>query len=252
MIEACLNGSRPPSEHPALPRTADDLAREAVSAVATGAACVHIHPKNHLGQDSLEPDVVAAAVQTVRRAVPSSSLSVTTGEWAATSPSGRLALIRRWRILPDRATVNWHEPGAEELAACLLERGVSVEVGLTSEEAAQRFVLSQIAPRCSRVLIEIGQQPPPDAISLADRIVSIVTPAARPLLLHGEGDCAWPVLRHAIDLGLSTRIGFEDVLSLPDGSAAESNADLVRAAVALAAVESSPSQGSDATPTSLG
>ncbi len=45
-----------------------------------------------------------------------------------------------------------------------------------------------------------------------------------PVLLHGEGTSAWPALLLAGRLGLSTRIGLEDVLVLPDGAQAADNA----------------------------
>lgn len=54
-----------------------------------------------------------------------------------------------------------------------------------------------------------------------------------PMLLHGEGSSTWPALRCAGAWGLATRIGLEDVLTLPDGSSAPDNAALVRAAWAL-------------------
>jgi uncharacterized protein (DUF849 family) len=54
-----------------------------------------------------------------------------------------------------------------------------------------------------------------------------------PLLLHGLGSSAWPALRAAGRLGLDTRVGLEDVLTLPDGSPARDNADLVAAALGL-------------------
>ncbi len=53
------------------------------------------------------------------------------------------------------------------------------------------------------------------------------------MLLHGEDGGAWPVLRLAGGLGLDTRVGLEDVLVLPDGSAAASNAQLVSCARAF-------------------
>jgi hypothetical protein len=37
------------------------------------------------------------------------------------------------------------------------------------------------------------------------------------VLLHGEEGGAWPVLEYAMGLNIDTRIGFEDVLVLPDG-----------------------------------
>ena len=54
-----------------------------------------------------------------------------------------------------------------------------------------------------------------------------------PLLLHGLDATAWPMLRLAAAEGVSTRIGFEDTLAMPDGTPAPSNAPLVEAARAL-------------------
>jgi uncharacterized protein (DUF849 family) len=53
-------------------------------------------------------------------------------------------------------------------------------------------------------------------------------------LLHGRGDTSWPLLVDAVKRGLQARIGFEDTLVLPDGSAAGSNRDLVAVAIRLA------------------
>ncbi|WP_338056971.1 3-keto-5-aminohexanoate cleavage protein [Streptomyces sp. ZAF1911] len=52
-----------------------------------------------------------------------------------------------------------------------------------------------------------------------------------PVLLFGRGPTAWPVLRLAARYGTGARIGVGDVLHLPDGRAARSNAELVAAAV---------------------
>jgi uncharacterized protein (DUF849 family) len=75
----------------------------------------------------------------------------------------------------------------------------------------------------------------------ADDLLQLVRQAPRvkahevPVLLHGEGTSAWPALLLAGRLGLSTRIGLEDVLVLPSGAAAADNAALVRAARQLLA-----------------
>ena len=50
------------------------------------------------------------------------------------------------------------------------------------------------------------------------------------VLLHGEGASTWPALQLAGRLASATRIGLEDVLTLPSGSVAADNATLVRAA----------------------
>lgn len=51
-----------------------------------------------------------------------------------------------------------------------------------------------------------------------------------PVLLHGEGRSAWPVLEEAVHRGMDVRIGLEDVVWLPDGGLAADNAELVAAA----------------------
>jgi hypothetical protein len=49
-------------------------------------------------------------------------------------PSERVAAIEAWTTLA-AASVNWHEDGADEVAAVLCGRGVGVEAGLRHAEA---------------------------------------------------------------------------------------------------------------------
>ena len=72
-LKACINGARTPDQHPNLPVTPDQLAEAAVAAHRAGAKAVHMHPKTADGVDSLQPQVVAAAVDAVRHAVPGSA-----------------------------------------------------------------------------------------------------------------------------------------------------------------------------------
>jgi uncharacterized protein (DUF849 family) len=229
MLQVCLNGARTRAEFAALPVSPAELAAEAAAAVAAGAANIHLHPKTADCADSLAPDVVAAAVAAVRAAVPSVPVGVTTGAWATPDPARRVALVRAWTVLPDHASVNWHEDGAEDVAAALLSRGIGVEAGIFSGTgAAGRFRASALAPRVLRVLAEVTDTDPATAAGTATALLAALGPG--PVLLHGEDGGAWPVLAHARALGLDTRIGLEDVLTLPDGTAPAGNADLVRAA----------------------
>lgn len=52
---------------------------------------------------------------------------------------------------------------------------------------------------------------------------------------HGDGMASWAVNAHALARGHGVRTGLEDTVVLPDGRVAADNAELVRAAVALAA-----------------
>lgn len=231
-LKACVNGARTPDEHPALPMTPQQVAAETVAAHAAGARAVHLHPKNADGADSLRPSDVEAAVAAVRQAAPGLPLGVTTGFWALPDAAQRLRAIESWSVLPDFASVNWHEPGAAELAELLLSRGVGVEAGIFHAEAAESWAASAVAPHCLRVMVELGAD---GDVATADEILAVVAAAGSPAptLLHGLDDSCWPLLQHAGARGLQARIGMEDTLALPDGSRADGNAALVSAAVGL-------------------
>ena len=65
------------------------------------------------------------------------------------------------------------------------------------------------------------------------RAIAELIPAGVAQLWHGYGECTWEVLAAAAAAGHDVRVGLEDVLVLPDGSVAASNAELVAAAVEL-------------------
>lgn len=231
-VKACINGARTPAAHPGLPVTPQQLADAAVAAHGAGAKAVHLHPKTADGVDSLAPDTVAAAVTAVRHALPGLPLGVTTGFWALPDPQKRLDAVASWTVLPDFASVNWHEPGSVELAQLLLGRGIGVEIGIFHAEAADSWARSEVAPHCLRVMIELGPDGDTEtADDLLARIRSAGSPA--PILLHGLDDSCWPLLAHAGVRGLQTRIGLEDTVLLPDGSTAPGNAELVAAATEI-------------------
>ena len=160
---------------------------------------------------------------------------MTTGAWALPDPRDRVAAIDEWRLLPDFASVNWHEAGADDVAAALLRRGVGVEAGLWHDEAVAAWGRSPLRQRCLRILLELPDGlDPVGAVEMADRLhraVRDLSGDALPILLHGEGSSCWPVLRHAAALGMPTRIGLEDTLELPDGSPARGNVELVHRAI---------------------
>ena len=52
-----------------------------------------------------------------------------------------------------------------------------------------------------------------------------------PRQLHGFDACKWVMHAEALRLGLDQRIGFEDGGFLPDGRKAQSNVELIAAAV---------------------
>ncbi|MET0467300.1 MAG: 3-keto-5-aminohexanoate cleavage protein [Aeromicrobium sp.] len=237
LIQACIKGARPPAAHPALPVTPVEIASDIAAVLRAGADGVHLHPKDGIGLDTLDPDAVDAVITAVRFVLPSAPIGVTTGAWAMPDPAARVAAIGRWSVLPDLASVNWHESGSEAVTAALLERHIGVEAGLWSVDDVQEWAVSPLRDHATRVLIELPEGiGDGEVVMLAQEMIDGVRAVAPrvPVLLHGESHSAWPALRHALRLGLETRIGLEDTLRLPDGSLAPDNAALVRAARALA------------------
>ncbi|MFD0553718.1 3-keto-5-aminohexanoate cleavage protein [Streptomyces rectiviolaceus] len=233
MMQVC-GTARGAGDGALIPLSPGAMAESVMEAVAAGARDVHVHPKSPCGQDTLAPRAVAATMESVR-SVTTVPVGVTTGAWAEPDPAQRVAHIRAWTVLPDHASVNWHEPGAEAVAEALLDRGVGVEAGIWSgTDGAERFTASALGPRVLRVLAEVTDPDPATARDSARALLTVVGQAhGRPVLLHGEEGGTWPVLRLAGRLGLATRIGYEDTLVLPDGERAMSNAQLVSVALSV-------------------
>ncbi|MFE9192415.1 3-keto-5-aminohexanoate cleavage protein [Micromonospora sp. NPDC007208] len=233
MLKACLNGGRGRQAHPAVPLTAAELAADAARCAALGVAAVHVHPRDETGAESLRPAVVAAALSAIRTARPGLPVGVSTGAWISPDPAARVAAVRAWSVLPDFASVNAHEAGAEAVAAALHERGVLVEAGLWTLDAVAAYRRWRVS--AGRVLVECMAEDVAVALADASRIIAALPGDAPSVLLHAEGPATWPVLAEAVRRGLDTRIGLEDTLALPDGSPAADNAALVAAAVAVGA-----------------
>lgn len=214
--------------------TAVDLARDAAAVALVGADAVHLHVKDDSGADILDAGPLAKVLAAVRAAVPGMPVGVTTGAWAQPDVQVRVAAVRSWTVLPDFASVNWHEDGADDVAAVLLDAGIGVEAGLWDSDGVDAWLRSVHRDRCLRVLVELPDGPDPAlALAQADALLARIrtglgTVTGPPLLLHGEDRTAWALLRHAAGLGMSTRIGLEDVLVLPDGTAAPDNRALLR------------------------
>ena len=230
-LQAAINGARRSSEHPAVPLQPDRLAADAQACVAAGAGAVHFHVRAPDGRESLAAADLSRAVSAVRAGCRSTPIGLSTGAWIEPDPDRRLALIRRWQLLPDFASVNFHEPGAADIAEELLELGVGVEAGLNGPASAEALARSGLEDRCLRVLLEPEEQERSAALETVAAIERILgQPARTPRLLHGTDATAWPLLQEAARRGAETRIGLEDTLRLPDGTVARDNLELIRAA----------------------
>ncbi|MFD8632981.1 3-keto-5-aminohexanoate cleavage protein [Streptomyces sp. NPDC059656] len=235
VLLASVNGARSASDGPAVPMSPADLADSALAAVAAGAGEVLVHPRTPCGRESLSPRVVGPLLEELRGAGVGVPLVVPAGVGAEPGAVERLERVRSWTVLPDRAVVRFAEPGARELADALLSRGVAVDAvvplggaaGPTDPDPMARFLAWPVRePGRVRLVAELPSADPSLVAGLRG-----LPPVA--VVLFGRQAAAWPVLRLAGRCGTGARTGVGDVLHLPDGRPARSNAELVAAARAV-------------------
>ena len=232
LLQAALNGDR---DHPAVPRTPEELAAEARAAVDAGARVVHLHPYDASGRQTLEAEPCGAAIRAVRAVCPGIPISLSTSAEIEPDPARRRWLVAAWTELPELVTANQGEEGIVDLCALLVERGIGIEAGLLSLDDAHAFVASGIAGRCVRAMVEPLGEDPDAAVAEAEAIENVLVSAGIGLeqVHHGDGIASWAVNRRGAALGHGIRTGLEDTPVLPDGTPASGNGELVAAAAAI-------------------
>jgi uncharacterized protein (DUF849 family) len=188
-----------------MPITAAELAADARACVEAGAGAIHMHPRNHWGEETLDPEAIDAAVREVRAAcgVP---VGVSTGAWIEPDHELKLRYIRAWTE-PDYASVNVSEDGWQDVVRALKGNGIGAEAGVWSVEDAKALKESGLANDLTRILIEPVEADPAGAVAL---VAAIKAELRGPFLQHGDGDATWVLIEDAIHHGLDTRVGLED------------------------------------------
>jgi len=152
LLQATLNGALSKDDHPAVPVTAQELARDAATCLAAGAGGLHIHPRDEDGSESLTAEVVDSVVAAVRSAAPA-PIGVSTGNWIEPDFERRISMIERWQE-PDFASVNLSEEGAAAVMKALLVAGIGVEAGIWTVEDVERLEATGLGHKVMRVMVE--------------------------------------------------------------------------------------------------
>ena len=226
-VKACLNGGRTRTEHPAVPLTAAELAADAIAVRRAGAFAVHLHPRDDRGEQTLSARACDAAVAAIREAAPGLPVGLSTAEAIDRDPFARAAAVRAWRRPPDFISVNISELGWQGIMRAAVHAGIGIEAGLATMADAQELARSPFVHQVVRALVEV------DGGAEDARAIAELIPAGVPQLWHGYGERTWEVVAAAQAAGVDTRVGLEDVVVLPDGRSAASNAQLIAAALAL-------------------
>lgn len=247
ILTVAPNGARRgKADHPHLPLTAAELAREAALCRDAGVAMIHIHVRDRDGRHSLDADAYRNAIAAVRReAGPDLLIQITTEAVGIHSPEAQMAVVGE--VAPEAVSIAIREilpnPALEPVVArflaaearrgaliqyilydlqdlaafdALLDRGI-----IPAQGAAQLFVLGRYAG---------GQAGAP--IDLPPLLSRRANALPWGVCAFGGREAACAVTAAA--LGGHARVGFENNLLLPDGAMAPDNAALV-AVVAQAA-----------------
>lgn len=234
------NGARRThADHPALPITPAEIAREAAACADAGATVIHLHVRDEAGGHSLDANRYSAAIAAIESEVGEKMLvQVTTEAVGIYRPEQQIDLVRELRpqaasvalreLVPDDAAL----AGAAHFFEWASREGVALQFIVYSAEEASRLaelvrrgVVAQAAPNTLFVLgrYTAGQQSSPMALL--------------PFLHHWPAHWPWSVcafgaaeaqcMTAAIGLGGHARVGFENNLLRADGTTALRNADLV-------------------------
>lgn len=235
-------GRKTKADHPALPLTADELARDAAECLERGASMIHLHVRDAEGRHCLDPDAYRAAIARICEAVGDRLvIQITSEALGLYSPAEQRAAVlktnpeavslalrelapegadeafgaflgelRQMRIHPQ---IILYTPGEAERLGGMMKQGLIPFDRLSVLYVLGRFALTRTAiPRDLLPFLapDMPRFSPWSVCAFGRREAACVTAAA---LLGG----------HA-------RVGFENNLLLPDGERAASNADLVGAA----------------------
>lgn len=242
LLMVAPNGSRRVyQDHPAIPLTPDELARDAQACVAAGASAMHLHVREADGRHLLDAGAYRDAISAVKEAVGDQLLLQVTSEAGGRySPPEQRSVIEA--LHPEYVSIavrEWfgeaHEvPASGELCRYMASRGTHIQYIVYSPEDLNHFnhlrEQGDIVSGPAFLLFVLGRyaDPPIADSSLLPRFLqALVAGDHWAVCAFGptEGDC----LALAAQQGGHTRVGFENNLWRADGQLASSNAERVAA-----------------------
>ncbi|HHI81820.1 MAG TPA: 3-keto-5-aminohexanoate cleavage protein, partial [Rhizobiales bacterium] len=147
MVMVAPNGARRgKADHPRLPVTASELAREAALCADAGAVAIHTHVRDEAGVHCLDVDRYREAIAAIRAECGGRlKIQITTEAVGIYSPQEQIACVKALRpdaasvalkeIVPDEA----HEDRAREFFQWMRGEGVSAQIILYSAAEVERF-----------------------------------------------------------------------------------------------------------------
>ena len=241
IIAVAPNGARKgPTDHAALPLTADEIAVDAKACLDAGASMLHLHVRDSCGAHSLDADTYRAAISAVRKSVGKELvIQITTEAVGRYSPDEQIALVRD--VHPEAASVAMKEltaDGEDKVGAFYhwaFDEGIAVQHILYAPDEVSQLadlVRRNVVPGGNLSVLYVlgrygdGESEPRDMLPfLAAAQESELNASLWSVCAFGSGEGA--VALTALSLGGHVRVGFENNLYLNTGNLAPNNAALV-------------------------
>ncbi len=256
VISAALTGALTTrNQCPAIPYTPEEIAEEAAAAREAGAAVAHIHARLENGSPTFDTEVYQEIYDEVR-ARTDIAINFSTGA-LDTPVEDRIDYVEA--VQPDVAALNmgsmnyakysdrqedyvfdmvFENPFREirKLTEAMLDAGVKPELECfdTGHIGNVRPLIKEGAlegPLHFSLIMGVLGGIPATVENLAHQVRQLPDDATWQVI--GIGRDQWPLVSAALSMGGNVRVGLEDNFYTPDGEMADSNADLVEAAVEM-------------------
>lgn len=257
-IAVAPNGARRgKADHPRLPLTAAEIARDAAEALEAGAAMIHLHVRDAAGAHVLDAELYRAASAAVRHAVGDRLvIQITTESVGRYTAPEQIALVDAAR--PESVSIALREilpeGGDESAAAALFQRmdraGILHQIIIYDATELQR--LDDLAARGVlpdgplAVLAVCGRYTETGATNAELDAYLAAGIDRHHWMLCAFGPQEARFMARAAAAGGHARVGFENNLWLPDGRTAPDNAAIVAATASACAGAGRPLADADA------
>jgi len=255
MTDLCImvapNGARrTPADHPALPVTAEALARTALDCRAVGAAAVHLHVRDGAMRHTLDPHIYRSAIAAVATACPGMPIQATTEAAGIFDLDAQVAAVEGLRPACLSFALGEMMAQGEARGFAILARLQALGIGLQMilYDAAQIRAYAALLDSGRlepdgppRLLLVVGRYSATqdsevsdfDALHATLTETGLASSALWMTCAFGRGEMV--CLERTIALGGHARVGFENAIVDAAGSPARDNAERVAQVAALAA-----------------
>ena len=241
VIMSAPNGARRShADHPALPMTAEESARDAVALLDAGVSVLHLHVRDDDGRHTLDADRYREAIEAIRNSVGNELvIQVTTEAVGQYTAEQQMDVVRELKpeavsvALREICPVDTDESVAADFFAWMRDERIWPQVILYTVEDVRRFddlrrrgVFADDAPF---VMFVLGNYADSIAGSVAefDGLLAVTDSSAYPWAVCCFGQNENAVMRVATLREGHVRLGFENNLVLPGGEIAPDNAALI-------------------------